>query len=90
MKSYRENHENQESGIDSRKEKLSWSEDPKRYIPRICAITITTYNWDDAIHSITYSENAQPDTNLVNRRKRSVMYMDDIKLFAKMKTNWKL
>ena len=31
-KLYRENHENLESGIDSRRGKLGWSEGPKRYI----------------------------------------------------------
>ena len=34
---------------------------------------------------LTYSENAQPDKNLVDRKKISIAlsYMDDIKLFAK-------
>ena len=47
-KLYRENHENLESGIKSRREKLSWSEDPKRYISKRCTITVTIYNCDDA------------------------------------------
>ena len=45
---YRENHENLESGIDSRREKLSWSEGPMRYISKRCTITITIHNCDDA------------------------------------------
>ena len=44
----RENHENLQSGIDSRREKLSWNEYLKRYLPRRCTITITIYNSDDA------------------------------------------
>ena len=47
-KLYRENHQNLVSEIDSRREKLSWSKDPKRYIPRRCTITITIYNCNDA------------------------------------------
>ena len=45
---YRENHENLESRIDSKREKLGWSEDPKGYIPGRCTITITICNSDDA------------------------------------------
>ena len=47
-KLYLENDENLERGIDNRREKLSWSEDPKRYIPRRCTIIITIYNCDNA------------------------------------------
>ena len=43
-KLYRENHENLESGIDSRRKKLSWSKDPKRYFSRRCTITVTIHN----------------------------------------------
>ena len=46
-KLYRENHENLESEIDNRQEKLTCSEDPKRYIPRRCTIIITIYDCDD-------------------------------------------
>ena len=46
-KLYRENYENLKSGIDSRRAKLSWSEDPERYIPGRCNITITICNSDD-------------------------------------------
>ena len=46
-KFYRKNHGNLESGIDSRREKMSWSEDPKRCIPGRCTITITIYYNDD-------------------------------------------
>ena len=47
-KLYWESHENLESGIDSKREKLSWSKGPKRYISRRCTITVTIYNCDDA------------------------------------------
>ena len=48
-KLYRENLENLESGIDRRREKLSWSEDPMSYISSICTITVTIYTCDDVI-----------------------------------------
>ena len=47
-KLYRENHENLESGIDCRREKLSWNEGPKRYISKQCIITVTIHNCNDA------------------------------------------
>ena len=43
-KIYRENQENMESGIDSGKEKLCWSEDPEMYIWGRCAITNISYH----------------------------------------------
>ena len=43
QKLYRENHENLESGIDSRTKKHSWSKDPKSYISRRCTITVTIH-----------------------------------------------
>ena len=39
-----------ESGIDSRRKKLSWGKNPDRYIPGRCAITITIRNSDSATH----------------------------------------
>ena len=33
---------------DSRRENLTWSEDPKKYISKRCSITIIIYNCDDA------------------------------------------
>ena len=46
-KLYRENQQNLESGIDSRRKKLSWSKDPKRYISRRLH-DHTIHNCDDA------------------------------------------
>ena len=47
-KLYRENHENPERWIDSRRKKLKWSKDPKRYFSRRYSITITIHNCHDA------------------------------------------
>ena len=47
----RRNHEKLESGIDSRRKKLSWSENPEWYIPGRCAITITISDNEDATQS---------------------------------------
>ena len=44
VKLYRQNHENLESGIDSRRKKLSWIEYPKRYFPRRFSIILTIHN----------------------------------------------
>ena len=46
-KLYRENHENLESGIDSRRKKLRWSKDPKGYISRRCSITVNIHDCHD-------------------------------------------
>ena len=37
-------HENLESGADSRRKKLSWNKDTKRYFPRTCTNTFTIHN----------------------------------------------
>ena len=52
-KVYRENHEKLERGIDSKKEKLSWGENPERNLLGRCAITITICNKDYATQSYT-------------------------------------
>ena len=41
-----------ERGIDSRKKKFSWCENPEGYIPGRWAITITICNNDDALSHI--------------------------------------
>ena len=43
-----ENPENLESGIESRREKLSWNEGPKRYTSGRCTLTVTIHNCHDA------------------------------------------
>ena len=52
-KLYRENYEKLESGIDIRREKLSWSKDLGRYIPGRCPITIAICNSDDTTKPYT-------------------------------------
>ena len=52
-KVYRENHEKLESGIDYKRKKFSWGENPKRYTPGRCAINITICNSYDATQSRT-------------------------------------
>ena len=47
-KLYWEKHENRESGIDSRRKKLSWNKDPNRYISTISTIAVTIHNCHDA------------------------------------------
>ena len=52
-KLYQESHEKLESGIDSWSEKLCSNEDPERYTPGRCTITITVRNNDDATQTNT-------------------------------------
>ena len=52
-KFYRENHENLEIGVDSRRKKLSWSKNPKSYFSRRCTITVTNHNCHDATYPHT-------------------------------------
>ena len=52
-KVYRENHEKLESGIDSRRKKLSRGENPERNLPVRCTITITICKSDDSTQSQT-------------------------------------
>ena len=47
-KLHRTDHENLESGADSRRKKHSWNKDPKRHFPRRCTITLTIHNSHDA------------------------------------------
>ena len=47
-KLHRKHHANLESGANSRRKKLSWNKDPKRYFPRRCTITLTIHNSHDA------------------------------------------
>ena len=81
-KLYWENHENLESGTDSRREKLRWNKDLKRHIPRRCTITITIYNCDDVTQPHTQKMYSWVQTYSIAGKDKS-MYMDDIKLFAK-------
>ena len=88
-KLYRENHENLESGIDSRREKLSWNKDPKRYIPLRCSVTIIYYDYDDATQPHTHKCTTGYKLTKSQEKIIQLMYMNDISL-PKMKKNWKL
>ena len=72
---YRENHQNEESAIDSRREKRSWSEDPKRYVPWRCIFTITIYNSDEA---------AQPHTQNMHNRIKTLKIIENEQSALKM------
>ena len=47
-KLHREKHENWRVELESRRKKLGWNKDPKRYFPRRCTITPTIHNCHDA------------------------------------------
>ena len=68
-KVYREYHGIQESGTVSRRKKFNRGENPARYLPRRCAITIF-YLWYRWCHWITYLENSQRGTNFINHKKK--------------------
>ena len=55
-------YENLKSGIDSRREKLSWSKDPKNYIPGRCTLTITIFNSNDATQPHTQEMHSRIQT----------------------------
>ena len=59
------------SGVDSRREKLSRSKDPKRYIPRRCPITITIYKIDDATQPHTQKMHSRIQTYLIAGKDKS-------------------
>ena len=61
-KLHRENHEDLEIWIDSRRKKLGWNKDPKRYFPRRCAITLTIHNCHDAAKAHTPKMHSQIQT----------------------------
>ena len=75
-KLYRENHENQKNGIDSRRGKLSWSEGPKIYISRRCTITVFIHNCEDATYILWKCTAGYKSEEKINY----LMYMNDIKM----------
>ena len=80
---HRGNHENQENGIDNRREKLSWGKDTKGYISRNSAITATVHNWHNATKPNIQKFTARYELSRSEEKINYVMYMDDINLFAK-------
>ena len=58
-KLYRKNHENLKSWINSRRKKLIWNKDPKRYISGICTINVNIHNRHDATKPHTQKMHSQ-------------------------------
>ena len=85
QKVYRENRENPVSGIDRRREKLCWSEGPKRYIPRICTITITIYNCDYVIQSYTLKRHSRIQTYRITGKDKSLNVHERHQIVCKKK-----
>ena len=65
--------------------KLSSNKDTKRYIPRKCTISIPIYNCDHATHLYTQKmpEKIGEKIRKSQEKINHLMYMDNIKLFAK-------
>ena len=82
-KVYRKYHGKQDSGTDSRKKKLGWGENPERNFPERCAITITICNSNDVTESRTGKCTGGCKLYKSQEKINHLMYMDDIKLFAK-------
>ena len=61
-KRYQENHENLESRIDRRKEKLCWNKDTKYYIRSKCTKITIIYNWEDANEMLTQKIHCRKQT----------------------------
>ena len=83
-------HENQESGADSGRKKHSWNKDPKRHFPRRCTITLLFIIAIIPLNHILRKCAAGYKFSWSQEKINHLMYMDDIKLFSKMKKNWKL
>ena len=82
-KLHRRDHENLESGTDNRRKKQSWNKDPKRYFPRRCTITLTIQNSHDATEQHSPKMCNGYKLSRSQEKINHLMYMDDIKLFAK-------
>ena len=82
-KVYWENHENLESVIYSRREKICWWKDPDWYILSGCALTITfviaMMPPNHILRKFTGGYNLSKSQEKINR----LIYKDDINLFAK-------
>ena len=83
-------HGNLESGIDSRRKKLSIDKDPKRHIPKEMHyhhyyLPIVMMPLNQIHKKCTAGYKLSESQEKINR----LMYMDDIKLFARNKKHWK-
>ena len=81
-KVYLGNHERLASWIDSRRKNLSWTGNPERYLPGRCFFTITICNRDNTTLSHKKCTEGYKFTKS-QEKINHIMYMDDIKLFAK-------
>ena len=79
-KLHRENHENLESGINSKRKKLTWNKDPKMYFPRRCPII---HNCHDVTQPHTQKMHSRIKLSRAQGNINHLMYMDEIKIFAK-------
>ena len=70
-KPYRGNHENLENGIDSRKKKLTWNKDPKRYFLRRCSLTFIIHNCHDVTLPHTQKIHSQIRTQQIAGKDQS-------------------
>ena len=81
---HRKDHANLESGVDSRRKKISWNWDPKRDFPRRCTITLTIHIGIIPLNHILRKCTAVYKLSRSQEKINHIMYKDDIKLlFAK-------
>ena len=66
-KLHRTDHEDLESGTDSRRKKHSWNKDPKRHLPRRCTIALTIHNSHDATEPHTQKMHCRIQTQQIAR-----------------------
>ena len=66
-KLHRTDHEDLESGTDTRRKKHSWNKDPKRHLPRKCTIALTIHNSHDATEPHTQKMHCRIQTQQIAR-----------------------
>ena len=82
-KLYRENYENLESGIDSSRKKLNCNKDPKRYFQGDALSPLLFINALMPLNHILRKCTAGYKLSRSQEKINHLMYIDDIKLFAK-------
>ena len=70
-KLHRRDHEDLESGTDSRRKKHSWNKDPKRHLPRSYTIALTIHNSHDATEPHTQKMQCRIQTQQISREDQS-------------------
>ena len=84
--SHKFNQRSHEIVIDNRRENIHRGENPGGYLPRKCIYTITICNSNDDTQSLREKCIGSDKFTKSKEKINHLMYMDDIKLFAK---NWK-